>query len=323
VSEILPSAETFLPVIHAAPGQKHDSISDEAIIRQFKASGGLLFRGFSFDLPEFRRFTQRFCATTVKNDSLNRSILDQENEIQSVDRGSGAFPLHPELSREPWQPDVCFFFCISAPRKGGHTTICDGVKVVERLDPQLRAAMARRRMVYLQNASPDVLEFWFGKSDLSDEELSNPPPYCPYTFKRFGDRVGRLFTRPFLHKPMFSDRLAFGNFLLFARERGETRFPLLDDFTVVPDDWYRAIKRESDALTAKVEWKPGDLLMLNNSRFMHGRTPIEDEAERQIATTFGYLAFAEPSPDEPNDPIWRRGPFTPPAAVGGSDRRPI
>ena len=52
--------------------------------------------------------------------------------------------------------------------------------------------------------------------------------------------------------------------------------------------------------------------MLDNTRFMHGRTAILDSAERLIATFFGYLSFAIPDPEEPPDPPWRRADFLPP-----------
>jgi hypothetical protein len=52
--------------------------------------------------------------------------------------------------------------------------------------------------------------------------------------------------------------------------------------------------------------------MLDNSRFMHGRTAIRDTAERQIATFFGYLGFAPVNPEEPADPLWRKADFCPP-----------
>jgi hypothetical protein len=52
--------------------------------------------------------------------------------------------------------------------------------------------------------------------------------------------------------------------------------------------------------------------MLDNTRFMHGRTAIEDPGERLIMTFFGYLDFAIPDPEEPPDPIWRRRDFCPP-----------
>ena len=83
--------------------------------------------------------------------------------------------------------------------------------------------------------------------------------------------------------------------------------------TPVPEEWLQAIKATGDRLTAAIDWQQGDVLVLDNTRFLHGRTAITDAAERQIATFFGYLAFAVPDPEEPTDPIWRRADFCPPA----------
>jgi hypothetical protein len=131
---------------------------------------------------------------------------------------------------------------------------------------------------------------------------------------RLGDgRVARVFSRPALHKPMFAEQLAFGNFLLFARfNNGRTDFPLLDDFQPVPEEWLQAIKETGDSLSVAVQWQKGDMVMLDNTRFMHGRTAIHDPNERIIATFFGYLDFAIPDPEEPADAIWRRENFVPP-----------
>jgi hypothetical protein len=71
---------------------------------------------------------------------------------------------------------VCFFYCIQPPSKGGQTTICDGVKIVERLPADLQAEMARHKLVYIQRASPQVLKYWFGKSDPSDAIWPNRFP---------------------------------------------------------------------------------------------------------------------------------------------------
>jgi hypothetical protein len=136
----------------------------------------------------------------------------------------------------------------------------------------------------------------------SDEQLANPPASCPYQFRRYGDEVVRFFTRPALHRPMFIDAPAFGNFLLFARFNNKRPdHPLLDDGRQVPEAWLQAIKAIGDRLMVEVAWKAGDVLMLDNTRFMHGRTAILDSAERLIATFFGYLSFAVPDPEEPAD----------------------
>lgn len=117
---------------------------------------------------------------------------------------------------------------------------------------------------------------------------------------------------------MFSDQLAFGNFLLFARYLLDVRsFPVFDDRTIVPDHLVAAVKTISDEISIAVPWQTGDLLILDNSRFMHGRNPVVDVRDRLIAAYFGYLRFAPENPEEPPDAIWRQAGFrTPKLNIG-------
>lgn len=287
---------------------------DTALIEQsFRRHGALLLRNFNFDVPSFRRFAERLCTTSVYNESPNRALLDPESNIQSVDLGTEAFPLHPELSREPWRPDACLFACFSPPANGGETTVCDGVEIVRRLSPARVAEMRQRQLVYLQVAAPRVLEFWLGTATPSRGQLASPPSQCPYFFLEGGGRIIRGFSRPMLHKPMFHDGPAFGNFLLFARDyQGVSNFPELDDGQLVPDEWLDAIREAAAPITHAHAWHRGDILILDNSRYMHGRRAIADPHDRTIASYFGYVDFAPPNEFEPADPPWRRGQFRPP-----------
>jgi hypothetical protein len=132
----------------------------------------------------------------------------------------------------------------------------------------------------------------------------------------------RCFTRPLLHRTRFQGELAFGNFLLFARYlRGVKSFPLLDDMTPVPEHWVTTVKEVSDKLTAAVDWQPQDLLMLDNSRFMHGRREVVTNDKRLIATYFGYLRGVEPDLEEPADPLWRKPGFVQPSPWGLADQQ--
>ena len=56
--------------------------------------------------------------------------------------------------------------------------------------------------------------------------------------------------------------------------------------------------------------------LLDNSRFLHGRTAILDAQERLIASYFGYLGFAPINPEEPANPRWRRADFRSPSPPG-------
>lgn len=307
-----------------APGRPHvlvepageDGILDldaAPLIALYKAHGALLLRGFGADAGQFRRFAWQFCTTSVFNESPGRQPIEPEFNILTVDAGTAAFALHPELSREPWKPDVAFFACLSAPARGGQTTICDGVALVRAMPDEVRRGLEGRRLVYVKATWPELLDYWLGTPEPNDAQLLAPPPACPYFFRRLEGEIVRIFTRPALHRPMFADAAAFGNFLLFARfNNRRPDFPLLDDYRPVPEAWLQAIKAAGDRIAVPVEWQDGDVLMLDNTRFMHGRTAIIDPAERRIATFFGYLNFALPDPEEPADAPWRKADFAPP-----------
>jgi alpha-ketoglutarate-dependent taurine dioxygenase len=316
-----PDAGRPYVTITAGPETSPLELAPDTIVALYKQHGALLLRGFVTDLDRFRRFAELHCVAAAFNDSRGRATLDEANNIQSVNRGVAPFPLHPELSREPWKPDVCFFACLNPPRSDGATTLCDGVEIVKHLPAEARRGFEGRRLLYAQPAIAEELEHWLGTADPTDAELAAPPAHCPYFFWRAPGMIVRAFTRPALHRPMFTEAPAFGNFLLFARYcLGTNAFPLFEDGSQVPDALLAIVKSVSDRLSAPVAWQKGDLLMLDNSRFMHGRTAVRDAEERLIASYFGYLRFAIPDAEEPADAPWRRGDFRPPRRLAAADK---
>lgn len=309
-----PTAETPFAVLTPTDGETPRDIPEDVFVSAYKMYGAILLSGYDVSLDGFRALTERYCVTSVHNESAGREVIDGAHNIQSVDLGTSAFPLHPELSREVWKPDVCFFWCLSPPSNGGETTVCDGVEIVRQLPSPVRDAFADRRLRYTMLAKPEHCAFWLGTREPSNELLANPPAHCPYEFRRMRDGVIlRSFTRPALHKPMFTDERAFGNFLMFGRYlRNSNNFPTFENFELVSDALVGEVKAVSDRLTAPIRWSAGDIVVLDNSRFMHGRTAIRDVAERRIATYFGFLRFAVPDLEEGPDPPWRKPGFRPP-----------
>lgn len=312
---LLPSAETPYATVVAGEGERLETVSTAVVGRLFREHGAVLLRGFPAGLEEFRAFTDLWCVSSVFNESPDRRLLDQTHNIQSVNGGSDAFPLHPELSREPWKPDVCFFLCLQPPVSGGETTVCDGAEIVRRLPAEIREAMSRRRLLYVQPASPETLTYWLGAPTPTDARLAAQPKSSPYRFVRSPAGILRVFSRPMLHQTRFGGAPAFGNFLLFARDYlGLPNFPVMDNGQRVPEDWMEAVRQAAAPITAPIPWRQGDLVMLDNSRVMHGRRAIVDADNRLIASYFGYLRDATPDPEEPLDPPWRKAMFRPPTA---------
>ena len=117
---------------------------------------------------------------------------------------------------------------------------------------------------------------------------------------------------------LFGHGKAFANFVLFARDYLRMpNIPLLDG-KPISDDMVDDIRSTARALTYSHEWQQGDVVLLDNSRFMHGRKAIASAENRRIATFFGYLKGIERREGEPPDPIWRRETFIPPDLPEGT-----
>ncbi|MFT6050597.1 MAG: alpha-ketoglutarate-dependent taurine dioxygenase [Halioglobus sp.] len=287
-------------------------IAESDIIQLYKQHGAILLRGFSFDVSEFKAFTDKFCQSTVFNESPGRKTIDSDANIQTVNLGDEAFPLHPEISREPWKPDVCFFACETPPITGGETTICDGIELVKRLPENVATTLRDNRLDYINLATENECLYWLGMAKPDDATLNSIPENCPYTFSRYGDQILRIYNAPTLHKPMFSNELAFGNFLLFSYQLNATRFPMFTKNREVPRRLVKIVKETAEQITTAVKWQKHDVLMLDNTRFLHGRNTINDASSRLILSFFGYLKFAVPSVEETPHPPWRTEAFVPP-----------
>lgn len=291
--------------LRAGTGDPLESVDTAETIREFRRHGAILFRGFDYDLDGLSRFTSRFCSRFVRNESGRRGRVSADGTTQTVNLGREAFPLHPELSRVPWRPDIAWFACARPPSAGGETLVCDGAAIATGLNPATRHAVAGRGLLYREETPLGAFTDWLGIPPPDERTLALISRDSPFRFERTGQRIFRSFTRPFLHRPLFADGPVFANFLLFGRYMLRTRaFPTFEDGSIIPDAVADEIKTISDRLTVAHRWHRGDLLMLDNSRFLHGRNPVQDLQEREIWTQFGYAGFLDENDPRLAEP-WR------------------
>jgi alpha-ketoglutarate-dependent taurine dioxygenase len=289
------AGRNYAAILSPTDGGPLAALNPRAVEAAFRRYGALLFRGFRLELDEFSAFTRQFCGRFVRNESGRRAQVSADGTTQTVNIGRQGFPLHPELSRVPWRPDVAWFACASPPGSGGETVLCDGVAIAAGLSPQTREAVENRGLLYREETPLAAFVELLGVDNPSPALLERLSETAPFRFERHGDRIFRSFRRPFLHRPLFTDDLAFGNFLLFARYMLNARgYPTFDDGTMIPDALCDEIRRVAEPLTVAHRWQAGDILMVDNSRFMHGRNEVTDLEERVIWTQFGYARFAPP-----------------------------
>jgi len=288
-----PSKEYPAVVIEAAESKNLLKLDKDELRQLFITHGAILFRGYMLDLDKFEAFTDQFCNAYVSNESPGREVLSKDGRVQTVNLGYQHFPLHPEISREPWQPDIAWFACEQASLVQGETTFCDGVAAANSFSAEL---LEHLKTTTLAHKIPTTLQWcaqFLGEPNLLASTISQYSDPTGFQFSEEGGELFRTYLRPMLHKTMFTDQWAYGNFLVFARRRLSVRnFPCYVDGTEVPDDIVDEIERVTNSLSAEVKWQKNDLLMLDNTRFMHGRNPIGDPQSRRIYTQFGYASFA-------------------------------
>jgi len=286
---------------------KLSELEDSEILPLFKEHGAILFRGFFMNLPEFNAMTSRYCSTFIANESQGRKAVSKDGRTQTVNLGVQPFPMHAELSREPWKPDIAFFACSTPPASGGETLLCDGIAIVKALKEETRRLLAENKLEYKRAATPEECQTWLGTAQPDADVLKNQANDGPFVFSFENGEIFRTFHADALHRPMFSDDLVFANFLLFARYCLNMRnYPTFENGREIPAAVVQELKTVSDSLTVAHKWETCDLLMVDNTRFMHGRNAVEDPNHRLIFTQFGYATFAPVDENAARGQPWRK-----------------
>lgn len=81
--------------------------------------------------------------------------------------------------------------------------------------------------------------------------------------------------------PPSSAKLCFANHLMLTWEPLIKELCLVDG-TPIPEEVLETIRRTAEELTFDVHWLAGDLLMLDNRRFLHGRRLYREGDARDI-----------------------------------------
>lgn len=265
------------------------SVDSGDVMAAFKQYGAILFRGFNVTLTEFVGFTDKFCYKYMLNPSSSRKIVSSGSQIQTVDRGTNYFPLHAERSQTPFQPDIAFFHCIKAPQGSGQTFFCDGTRIIGGLPAEIRRQLAGRSLLHRNIQTVEQLLAFLGIEDPRDIQKSLLDIGFDKYYRQFEDKYYMHFMRPFFSRSKFSGEMAFANFLLFSRFKlNNLQSPCFENGDEIPTALCQLILDVAENITTKIEWEALDILMIDNTRLMHGRMPFDNVEDREIFTRFGY-----------------------------------
>jgi alpha-ketoglutarate-dependent taurine dioxygenase len=255
---------------------------DQSMLRTlFREEGVVLLSGFDVDLAGFDSFSARFAPDLVGHPNVGRKV-QKDRTLTNASPGNDHFFAHAELGYTPFQPDIAWFYCQVPARKGGETVVYDGVEILARLTPKARDLFRRRRILFELKLDPEA---WHALAPDSAALARRLEAFVGDTFRYTMDGADNLMLH-YLTSAIVRTRNgaeAFCNSLL------DSNIPVFEDRTPVPKEALFDIIGTSEDLARPVQWKVGDILLVDNRRFMHGRRAF-DGHERVIVVRFANLA---------------------------------
>ncbi len=258
---------------------KIDKLSSSKIKNEFNKKGLLLLRNFKFNIKHFSKFTDKF-SRAYANDAIRRKLRFNKKNIRNVDSGLQKIDLHSEASFSPSVPDIIWFICISPPKKrGGRTTLCDGIKLWDKLD-------LKTKEFFLSNAIQYKLKIPFENKIFNKKSRKWLLPHpgvrnCIINYKK--SVIEFDYSRYAVNVTRKVDKLSFANHL-FVTLKSEPQMikRSLKNGKKIPFKIIKEIKEKSELLTYNHEWKKNDIIMIDNKRFLHGREKISPNDKRDI-----------------------------------------
>lgn len=272
------------------------SLPPDDVTDAFRKRGAVLFRGFSSDRTSFKTFTDQLCGgfLNYEGGASARGKVDGQETVLTVTEPSmlHGIPLHGEMYYTKRRPDLLFFYCERPAAEDGETTVADGTALYRGLSPETRRYFTERRIKYVCTYPDGRWQQLFQTEDVADVAA-----YCDENDMTFSQRNDRSIITEYVtsavSQPLFHEGPAFINniFTMVRWEQAGFGLRVVRDEKGEPlspwivDELQELERRE----TRPVEWRPGDLLMVDNTRLLHGRRAFTD-TNRSIFVRLGSVS---------------------------------
>lgn len=281
---------------------------DAALVKEtLKEYGALLIRAGT-TLEEFEKLSNELITPMVHHStstSVERDVVNVDGTTSTVNKGMDYIPLHREGSYAPGCPDLLMLYCVRPSDAGGETTLCDGVELLAALPTRVREFVEHAILRWSWTASPERWMTTLGVSSKAEATAalkkanSRLAPYEKLAASFNGDSLEGVFQTLCVIPTKWGDRRSFCNSLLIYHYREATPFypksqyvPSLGDGSPFPTPVLEEISAYAERRTRKVFWEENQILIFDNSRYMHGRTGFTD-SQRRILVRMGHAKRGE------------------------------
>ena len=269
--------------------------------------GAILFRGFGLaSIADMARVVARICPSLVNyfEGTSPRTMLGEAVYTSTEYPPEYVVSLHNEMSYAHKWPGKIFFFCHTEPQEGGQTPIADSHRVFEFVEPAVRQCFIDKGVRYVRNMHGGQGPGLSWQTVFETDDRARVETYCREGSIDFRwDDEGGLWTsqtRPaVVRHPVTGDQLWFNQAHNFhpsdlGEEEAEDLLEIFDEEELPNNAFYgdgsalelsslREVRAAYDKATVVFPWRQGDLLLLDNMRVAHGRTPFKGPRKVLVA----------------------------------------
>lgn len=264
-------------------------LDKQAIIDLFKAEGVLLFRGFDTNVETFTQFSNLFSTNFMDYTGgvFNRKIINGDKTVLTVNDFKHEIKLHGEMYYQQNIPLMLWFFCAHPAWQDGETIVCDGKKLFNLLSDSVKDIFQNKKLKYSAHFPKEEWQKRYKTNDLSVlQEICHSNNIQVQV--NSDESVSLHYVCRGIHLSKFGGEQVFINSLLPAKIISPDNV-CFDDDSEINENLISEISKIAEKITVEICWQKGDILMIDNTRFMHGRRAFADD-KRDI-----YLRLCSPS----------------------------
>ena len=278
----------------------------ELVAGWFTRHRALLFRGFPInDIEAFQRLVRATSAgepLEYRDRSTPRPKVGDGVYVSTVYPAERTIAQHNEGTYWTRFPKKIYFGALQVAESGGETPIADVRRVLEHLPASARERFADSEVLYVRNYNDGLGLPW--QEVFQTESRAEVEAYCrsndiEWEWKG-GDRLRTRQRRPAVRQhPETGESIWFNHAAFFhvsslepemrrtlLADLGEEGLPYntyYGDGSAIEPEVVEAIREAYRRETLVFPWQTGDVLLLDNLCFTHGRRPYRGERQVVVA----------------------------------------
>ncbi|MEH2399542.1 TauD/TfdA family dioxygenase [Nostoc sp.] len=264
-------------------------LDKQEIISLFKSNGILLFRGFDVDTGIFKEFTNLLSIDFINyaGGAFSRRAINGDQTLLSVNDFKSEIKLHGEMYYQQNIPLMLWFFCANPPLEDGETTVCDGRQFFNEISSSTKELFSKNKLKFTVRISK---EDWQKKYQTNN--LNTLEEMCQKNNTHLTVNDDQSILLEYISSAIIPSRCGkyqvFINSLLPTKQLNSKILKFEDD-SEIPEEVVSELNEIAEKITTEILWQKGDILMIDNTRILHGRRAFADD-QRDI-----YIRLCSPA----------------------------